>query len=227
MDIDFKPFFAKYEALVDMVEGIFSKVTKEFPENVKCGMGCSDCCFAVFDVTLIEALYLNHQFNNKFDGVQKLDLIDKANRADRKIYKLKRLASKDFAEGANEVEILGRMATERVRCPLLNDKDQCDLYASRPLTCRLYGIPTASSGMSHTCGKSGFVEGEKYPTLNMDALYKQLYNLSAELVSAIKSKHAKMSEMLVPVSMAMITDYNEVYLGLPVEQTEEDEKKGE
>ncbi len=212
--MDFKPFFLKYESLVTVVETTFDKVQNEYSENVKCEPGCCDCCFALFDLTLIEAIYINNHFNEKFSGVEKLNLIDRANRADRRTYKIKRAAHKEFLDGASEVEVLGRMSLERVRCALLNEDNECDLYDNRPITCRLYGIPTSSSGMSHTCGKSGFLEGTKYPTVNMDQAYKQMYQLSEELVLASKSKNHKMGDMLVPVSMALLNDYTENLLGV-------------
>lgn len=218
--MDFSPFFSKYEALVEMAEGVFKKVKEEYVENVNCEVGCSDCCYALFDLTLIEAIYISHHFNKKYSGTKKHELIDRANRADRKIYKLKKQAQKDFQDGANEVEILGRMAAEKVRCPLLNDENQCDLYENRPITCRLYGVPTSSSSMSHTCGKSGFEEGQKYPTVNMDVLYKKLHETSVELVVSINTKYSKMGDMLVPLSMALVTAFNDDYLGIIKEEKE-------
>jgi Fe-S-cluster containining protein len=113
------------------------------------------------------------------------------------------------------------MAAERVRCPLLNSDGLCDLYEYRPITCRLYGLPTAIGGIGHTCGRSGFVEGQQYPTVNLDMIQKRLYVISAEFVSQINSKFVKMAEMLVPLSMAILTAYDENYLGIK----EDDPKK--
>ncbi len=229
MNLDLNPFYTRYEALVSLVGSVFEKINNECPDKVKCVEGCSDCCFALFDLTFIEALYLNHNFNKEFDGVEKLNIIDRANRADRKIHRLKKQAHKDFQNGASEVEVLGKMSVERVRCPLLNDEDRCDLYEKRPLTCRLYGIPTSSAGMSHTCGKSGFTEGEKYPTVNMDKTYQQLYQISSDLAVQMKSKYLKLGEMLVPLSMAIITEYDETYLGVeaPADKKEKKEEADE
>jgi Fe-S-cluster containining protein len=154
MDIDLKPYFDKYEALVEKAEVAFDRVKASHAECVKCEEKCSDCCFALFDLTLIEALYLHHKFNEKFKGSARVELVEKANRADRRIYKIKRNAFKELQAGRNEGELLAQMALERVRCPLLSEKDLCDLYDNRPLTCRFYGIPTAIGGAGHTCGKS-------------------------------------------------------------------------
>ncbi len=212
--IDVKPFFSKYEALALMVDGIFSRMENEYAELVTCKPGCSDCCYALFDLTLIEAMYINAKFNEHFSGVDNLNIIDRANTADRKIYKLKKNAHKESLDGVDPAEILGKMAAERVRCPLLNSDKNCSLYEYRPITCRLYGIPTASSGLSHTCGQSGFKEGTKYPTVDMDKLHARLYAISSEFVKSISTKYSKMADMLVPVSMALISDFDEDYLGI-------------
>lgn len=225
MNIDFTPFFNKYEALVTMAEGVFERVKKEYPDLVKCKIGCCDCCNALFDITLIEAIYLNYHFNKKFKGEEKERLLEKANAADRKIYKIKRKAHQDSRKGVDENEILSEIALERVRCPLLNEEDGCDLYEFRPMTCRIYGIPTSIGGRGHTCGKSGFVEGNKYPTVNIDTIYKHLYDLSNEFVKEIKSDHVKMGDILVPVSMAMTTNYDEECLGL-IDKQKSDSKEG-
>lgn len=220
MDFDFTPYFKKYEALVSAADEVFDRVRKAHADCVKCEEKCSDCCFALFDLTLIEALYINHQFNKKFNGSAKAELLEKANRADRRIYKLKRKAFKDMQAGKNEGEILADLAFERVRCPLLNDEDLCDLYDFRPMTCRFYGIPTAIGGAGHTCGKSGFEKGKQYPTVNLEVILNQLQQLSAELIKDIQSKHLKLVDLLVPLSMAITTDYNEDYFGIGAEETE-------
>ncbi len=214
MDIDLKPFFKKYEELSSLADKVFARVKKEFADCVKCKTECSDCCYALFDLTLIEALYVHFSFYEKYKGKKREELIDRANRADRKIYKLKKKAYKEFESGKNEAEILMGMAREKVRCPLLNSNNMCDLYSSRPITCRLYGIPTSIGGLGHTCGMSGFVEGVSYPSVNLDKIQSKLYALSNELAQSIKTKYAKLGEVLVPLSMAMLTEYNDEYLGL-------------
>jgi len=214
MAIDLKEHFVKYEALVQVVDAVFERVKKEYPKEVFCREKCSDCCYAIFDLTLIEALYLKHKFLEKFTGKEKNDLIEIATKTDRALIKLKREAFKKAKNGEDQIEVVGKMSQERVRCPLLASDDLCVLYDHRPITCRIYGIPTSTAGVSHICGRTNFTQGEQYPTLNMDKIYTQLQLLSAELIKDIKSQNIKMHEMLIPVSMAMITDFNEEYLGV-------------
>jgi len=214
MEIDFTPFFKKYEDLVVSTGAVFEKVKKEFPECVKCKVECSDCCHALFDLSLIEALYINNQFNRLFKDKKREQLVVKANRADRAVHKVKKKAYNDLQAGKKEDDIMQAMSKERVRCPLLNEKEVCDMYEYRPITCRLYGIPTAIGGFAHTCGKSGFVSGKEYSTVNLDIIHNRLYKISVELIKAVNSKHLQMADLFVPLSMALLTDYDEAYLGI-------------
>lgn len=214
MALDLKEHFVKYEALVHMVDGVFERVKKEYPKEVFCRKKCSDCCYAIFDLTLIEALYLNDKFLKKFSGMEKNSLIEIADKTDRVLVKMKRNAYREVKKGAEQLEIVAKMSQERIRCPLLGKDDLCVMYEHRPITCRIYGIPTSTAGSSHICGRTNFKQGEPYPTLNMDKIYGQLQLLSVQLIKDINSEQIKMHEMLIPVSMAMITEFNEEYLGV-------------
>lgn len=211
--MDFSKYFDRYEKLVTQIDDVFTKVAGECPDEVNCNNGCTDCCFAVFDLTFIEALYLKNKFNEKFSGKIKHDIITEASDIDRQLYKLKRDLVKKADPDKADLEIIAHLSKARVKCPLFS-KDKCLMYEYRPIACRISGIPFSSSGLAHTCGLSGFDPGKQYPTLNMDVVYKQLYKISEDLVKDIKSKHTKMGDILVPVSMAIITDFNEDYLGL-------------
>jgi Fe-S-cluster containining protein len=227
MDLDFEPFFREYEALRDAVDATFRKVQDEYGECVRCEIGCADCCHALFDLTFIEALYIHHKYIQHLDDHQRLKLNEKANSADRQTYKIKRDAYKRMEAGEDQETILNQVAEERVRCPLLNEADRCDLYEFRPITCRLYGIPTAIGGKGHTCGLSGFTPGEPYPTVNMDKLHDKLYDISRRLVASIPTRHTHMADILVPLSMAMLSSYNEEYLGIKTDDPETPEDKEE
>jgi Fe-S-cluster containining protein len=224
MDFDFQPYFNRYELLAKAANRVFEQVQSQFPKEIECRLECSDCCHAVFDVTLIEALYLNYQFCKYFTGKDREAILDKANRADRQAYKLKRAAFQKVEEGKDESEILIEMAGERIRCPLLNAQNRCDLYEYRPVTCRFYGVPTEIAGIAHTCGKSGFIKGKSYPTVHLEKMQKNLFALSFEIARDIQSKFAGLGEILVPISMALLTDYDEDYLG--IKRPEMSEKEG-
>ena len=53
------PVFTAYEALVAEADAVFARVGEMHPDCVTCKPGCSDCCHAMFDLSLVEAMYLN------------------------------------------------------------------------------------------------------------------------------------------------------------------------
>ena len=214
MEIDFEPFFREYERLAAAAENTFKKMEAEYGNYINCKIECTDCCYALFDLSLIEAVYIHHRFDEVVSEEKKVQILERANQSDRNVYKIKKKAYKAYEAGKTEDEILEQMASEKVQCPLLNDDGRCELYAFRPITCRLYGIPTAIGGKGRTCGKSDFQKGTSYPTVNLDIIHKKLYEISTELARAIRSKYAGIGELLVPLSMALLTEYNEDYLGM-------------
>ncbi len=224
MEIELSTIFEEYEKVVKGVDKAFDTVQEAHPECVKCKPGCSDCCYALFDLSLVEALYINHHFNQLMTGLEKERLLERADRADRKVHVIKKDAYQATQKGRQTDDILSRVAWERVRCPLLDDEDKCIMYDQRPITCRLYGIPTAIGGKGHTCGESGFEEGKPYPTVNLDTLNGILMQLSQKIVASIPTKYVAMADMMVPLSMALLTTYNKEYLGIKEDKDKTDEQ---
>lgn len=215
MKLDFSEYFAQYEALVAEVDSVFNRVADMHGDCITCKTGCSDCCHALFDLSFIEALYLNHKFLERYPfGEERSKIVEAANAADRKAYKTKRQLYRESMKGTDSRELLEAMAKERIRCPLLNDEDKCIMYDVRPITCRLYGIPTNIGGKAHTCGLSKFEAGKPYPTVSLDAIQDRLAKISFEACKSIKSLYKELPGVFVPVSMALITTYDEDYLGL-------------
>ena len=218
MAFDPTPYFRQYEALSQAADQVFEKVRAEFPQCVKCERECADCCHALFDLTLIEALYINDRFKARFKGGEREAALERANRADRKIHKLKRDAYRELKAGKEESDILADLAAEKVRCPLLNDRDLCELYDHRPITCRLYGIPTSIGGLGRTCALSGFEGGQSYPTVDIDKIHGRLQEISGELLRDINSQNIKLVDLLMPLSMALMTEFDDDFLGLNTDE---------
>lgn len=221
--MDFSPYFARYEQLVTEVDAVFAKVSADFPQCVICREGCSDCCHALFDLSLVEALYLNTKFGTQFSfGPKRSQVMQAAADSDRALTILKKgyfRTLKDTQGEPQAVEqaveqVMDEAARARVRCPLLLADETCGLYAYRPITCRLYGIPTAFAGKGHVCGTSGFKPGEGYPTVHMDKIQDRLDAISHELAQGIGSRYKELHKVYVPLSMALLTKYDDTYLGI-------------
>jgi Fe-S-cluster containining protein len=212
MNPDFSEFFKEYESLVAQVDAVFQKVSSNFPEEVKCRQGCSDCCHALFDLTLIEAMYLNSRFA-ELEEARRNEILIEADKADRKAYMFKKKASRE-SEEIDHSEILLRTAKERLRCPLLGDDDNCALYEYRPITCRIYGIPLEIGGKSHTCGLSGFEPGKSYPAVKLERIQDLLLTLSNQVLDAVGTGYADFRLMHVPVSSALMTVFSDEFFGV-------------
>ncbi|CCO25150.1 YkgJ family cysteine cluster protein [Maridesulfovibrio hydrothermalis] len=211
--MEFTEIFEKYEALVAEVDKAFDKIAEQTEDGIKCGKGCSDCCHALFDLTLVEALYLNRKFNEMYKGLGRSEIMHEADVADRLIHKVKRRAFKASQSGVPASEILKEVSLARVKCPLLLKDNLCAVYDFRPLTCRIYGVPMNIGGKAHSCQKSGFAPGKSYPAINMDTLQSKLMELSEEMAASINSSLKELPDVIVPVSMALVTDYTPEYLG--------------
>ncbi|WP_291318886.1 YkgJ family cysteine cluster protein [Desulfonatronospira sp.] len=210
--IDLSPYFSKYEQLMQGVDRIFEKMKGDYPQEVRCDDGCTDCCYALFDLSLVEALYLNHRFQELDTNSRNMILVE-ADKADRRTHKIKKQLFKAHEGGATEEEILKRAGKERVQCPLLVE-GKCILYESRPLTCRLYGLPMKIKENTVSCSMSRFEPGVQYPTVDMQKLHEQLLHLSQELARGIGTRYADLHTVLVPVSMALLNEYGQEYLGV-------------
>jgi Fe-S-cluster containining protein len=214
MQYDFHEFFSAYEKLRGEADKLFRKVREQCPEEVYCDNGCTDCCYALFDLSLVEAMYINFAFQQKIDEPKRREILERADKADRQTHKIKYYIAKEQKKGRDTEEILQQAGSYRVRCPLLNEDGQCDLYEDRPITCRVYGVPMAIGNKTHTCSRSGFVEGGQYPTVYMDRIQDRLLDMSRRLVQSISTKHERLEEVMVPLSMALMNEYDEEYLGI-------------
>jgi Fe-S-cluster containining protein len=154
--------------LFTTVDQVFAEVTVQFPDEVKCGQGCDDCCRAVFDTSLVEAVALASVMQGLAKEVRESSLPRAA----------EALAAWD------EIIAVGNaadLAKERIRCPLLGEDGLCVCYVARPVNCRTYGVPTVIGGAGHVCGFSGFESGSDYPTVNLEELQAVLLALSVRL----------------------------------------------
>lgn len=223
MALDFTEFFKRYDAVLAKVDEAFGQIDQQTNGMVRCGQGCSDCCYALFDLTLVEAMYVSHHFRNQFSGMKKSDLMERADKADREVNRMKRRLFKASQKGAPTAEIMKLVAETRMRCPLLGEGDLCEMYEHRPLTCRAYGVPTAIGGEVHTCGKSGFEPGKPYPTIHIEKLQDSLMSMSMELAGSINTRYKELGSMLLPLSMALLTEFDADFLGImkPGERSEE------
>lgn len=132
----------RYGLLLGEVDNWFGECLSRHPRQIACRNGCSACCRGLFDITLLDALYLKR-------GVDRLDEPLRSRVTSTANQRLRSL-SLDFPAFA-EPWLLNTIPEEQwdelmpeedqTPCLLLSEGGQCLVYEQRPMTCRLNGIP--------------------------------------------------------------------------------------
>ena len=160
-------------------------------------------------------MYCNTDFGVTFGyGPERSALLELASVTDRQLTRIKRDLFRAAKAGEAPEKIMEDAARIKSRCPLLGDDDRCVLYDARPITCRVYGVPTAIGGRGHVWGLAAFEKGSAYPTVFMDKMYERLDSLSRDIQQTVGSRFTELHEVYVPLSMALLTSYDETYLGI-------------
>lgn len=132
----------RYETLLEEVDGWFDACRSRYPEMIACHQGCSACCRGLFDITLLDAFCLKR-------GFDRLPLIVQQAVHLKAVARLVELSGRwpEFTRPwtLNHIHELtwDEMMPEKdeTPCPLLSAEGVCLVYAQRPMTCRLNGIP--------------------------------------------------------------------------------------
>jgi Fe-S-cluster containining protein len=133
-------------ALVQIVDAATADAARRSGDWLKCRPGCTQCCFGVFAISQLDALRLR-------EGLRKLeqDDQDRAHAVHIRIDEAVRRLSPEFP-GDPSTGILNDTGDDLFAdfanedpCPILDPvTGTCDLYASRPMTCRVFGPPIRS-----------------------------------------------------------------------------------
>jgi Fe-S-cluster containining protein len=141
--------------LLVILDNWLQRANERGGEHIACRSGCAQCCIGAFAIDRLDALRLQQGLNDLADH----DL-ERAQRVlQRAAESLERTV--DFFPGDVETGILDDSAeAEEIfeefandePCPALDPETlTCDLYAHRPMTCRVFGPPVRSEGGLGVC----------------------------------------------------------------------------
>ena len=136
---------AKDQQLIQSVDSAVADAARRSGEWLVCPAGCTQCCIGVFSINQLDAARLRR-------GIADLD-----KRAPKRAERVRQRArdavarlSQDFPgdmasgildEGEDAAERFSGFANEEP-CPALNpETGKCEIYESRPMTCRTFGPP--------------------------------------------------------------------------------------
>jgi Fe-S-cluster containining protein len=131
-----------YGQLLKEVDEWFSGCLSRYPELIHCHEGCSACCRGLFDITLLDACYLRHGFQQLPEASQEavVKLADK--RLTSLCQSFPNLVPPFILNDYAEDDLTRLMPDDDTTpCVLLGGDGRCILYANRPMTCRLHGLP--------------------------------------------------------------------------------------
>ncbi len=186
---------AELDDLRARADASFAKVAALHPQAVACRPGCDDCCHALFDLSPVEALSLA------------LALLDLPRQTRREVRRRGEKAAQIFNQAMAQAfsqqgeARLRELSLARVPCPLL-EKGRCLLYAQRPLTCRLYGVPVNVEGSARICHRARFQPGQAYPTVDLLRVQMELERLSGLAASLLPNLNPARRDMARALDLA-------------------------
>ena len=142
-------------ALIQIVDAALANATRRSGEWLVCRPGCTQCCVGVFAINQLDAVRLQQ-------GLSDLKKADpqKARRIRARARDSIRRLSAEFPgdaktgvldEGPEAEERFAEFANDDL-CPALDpETGLCDLYDTRPMTCRTFGPAIRSEGGLGVC----------------------------------------------------------------------------
>jgi Fe-S-cluster containining protein len=143
------------QKLVQIVDAALADANRRSGSWIACRPGCTQCCVGVFSISQLDAARLQR-------GLQDLEARDPGradairNRARAAIVRLSAAYPGDPATGilADDEEAKARFEefANDEPCPVLDPATgTCELYQSRPITCRAFGPPVRSEDGLGVC----------------------------------------------------------------------------
>src|SRR5690242_14720 len=138
------------QKLVQIVDAALAATLRKSGDWLVCRRGCTQCCIGAFAINQLDALRLRR-------GLAELEQIspERATRVRERAREAVHRLSADFPgdsnsgildEGEEAEEKFANFANDEP-CPALDPKTgDCELYESRPMTCRVFGPPVRSEG---------------------------------------------------------------------------------
>lgn len=136
----------RYGELLQEVDRWFSDTLAAHPDLIACRPGCSACCRGLFDITVLDALYLQQ-------GVTLLPQEEQQQLRQLAVQRLQALSS--ICPDYHAPWFLNHLSDQQQEtlmpeddptpCILLSAAGECRVYHNRPMTCRLHGIPLFDS----------------------------------------------------------------------------------
>jgi len=143
------------QALVQIVNAALADANRRSGSWIVCRPGCTQCCIGVFAISQLDAARLQHGLNElaRSDPERAARVLARARES------VERLSPQFPGDAATGLLDEGEEAEQQFAdfandepCPALDPvSGMCDLYASRPITCRAFGPAVRSEDGLGVC----------------------------------------------------------------------------
>ena len=130
-----------YRHLLGEVDDWFTNCLQTGGPMLACRGGCSACCRALFDITLLDAWLLKEAFARLPKEVQAQVIKRCQPRRTELLGRWPELNNPYLLNALPESEWSFMPEADQTPCPLLDENGFCLIYTARPMTCRLHGLP--------------------------------------------------------------------------------------
>jgi Fe-S-cluster containining protein len=141
--------------LLHILDNWLQRANERGGEHIACRRGCAQCCIGAFVIDRPDALRLQRGLNELADRDP-----ERAQRVLQRAAESLERTVDDFPgdvetgvleESVEAEEIFEEFANDEP-CPALDPETRtCDLYAHRPMTCRIFGPPVRTEGGLGVC----------------------------------------------------------------------------
>lgn len=131
----------RYRTLLATIDLWFAAKQGEMPNAIVCSDGCSGCCRGLFDISLLDARLLRAGFE-QLPAVIRAGVVAKAETRLADLQERWPNFSPPYLLNHMDDSAWTEMPeNDLTPCPLLDPAGRCLIYACRPMTCRLHGLP--------------------------------------------------------------------------------------
>ena len=143
------------QALIQIVDSALAEATRKSGKWLLCRPGCTQCCVGVFAINQLDAFRLREGLSDLEErSPERAALV--RDRAREAVGRLRSTFPGDqmsgvLNEGSEAEERFADFGNDEI-CPALNPENgNCELYDSRPMTCRVFGPPVRSEDGLGVC----------------------------------------------------------------------------
>jgi Fe-S-cluster containining protein len=146
---------ARDKQLVQIVDAALAEVSARAGKWLACRPGCTQCCVGVCAISDLDALRLRAGLDElqRMDSQRAQRLLDRAAASRKRLESMfpGNVATGELRTSAEDETAWEEFGNDEV-CPALDpNTGLCDLYAARPMTCRVFGPPVQTGEGLGTC----------------------------------------------------------------------------